>query len=102
MQDKIFMVKNYVSLRCIDAVKRLNADTAKMTDLDEISIVQVRNYEKLLAEIMDDILDTKMDSDNKKAYLLDRFYNKEVHLRQDLIKKDSEQYLQSDTFQHKI
>lgn len=59
MQDKLFELKNYLNQKCIDASKKLNS-------VDETSVEKNDNmwseeYHVLITDLLDGIIDTKMD-----------------------------------------
>lgn len=102
MQDKIFMIKNFVNQRCVESVKKMTTETAKLNNVEEVESLQRKEYEILLEDILDDLLMSRMEPDHKRSYLIYRYQNKETYLRNELIKKDIEQYKSSENFQDKI
>ena len=49
-------------------------------------------YNVLLSQLIDDILDNKFDQHEKEEYLFQRIFNKEIDVKLKLIQAEVEQY----------
>ena len=66
MQDKIFMIKNFISMKCVDTVKRMNGVTSKMSSISNIEHAQLREFHELLEDILDDMLENRLEPEHKR------------------------------------
>lgn len=57
------MLKNFVSMRCVDSVKKMNTVTSKLSSIGSIEHAQIREFHGLLEDILNDVLDNRMEAD---------------------------------------
>lgn len=103
MQDKVYEIKNLVSLKCIEASRRLHNMSAANDSVDSCENLQKQEHASLLNSILDEILDNKMTVEERVEILSRRITaEKEFPLRDRLVQNEMEKYKNSEPFKQQI
>ena len=92
MQDKIFMIKNYVSMRCVETVKKMNTITSRMSSIDSIEAAQTKEFQDLLEDIAEDLFENRMEPAHKTSYLTARVHHKMPQVKENLLLQEIDKY----------
>ena len=96
MQDKVYSLKSYVNTKCTETSRKLNFLSTTNNSVDKNNLLWAEEYNLLLSQLMDDILDTKLSPAEKEEYLFHRIAKRDQPVKSKLVSYEIEQYKTSD------
>jgi hypothetical protein len=85
MQDKVYSLKSFVNTKCTETSRKLNFLSTTNNSVDKNNLLWAEEYNVLLTELMDDILETKLPQEQRDEYLFHRIAKKDPVVKKRLV-----------------